>query len=204
MGQHQPAPLRKMAAPAAAALSRWLLAPHQLRAARQRQLLIDSLTAVLPVAEESSQVGLAILQGARALSLADGDFDQEEWELFYFCLKSLRLSDAQRQSADLHGAPDPKRISASLAAIADHSQRLAIARCYCLFAAADGQGKAAELGLLPFPAPGAWSPGTGAGAARALPPLSPCAQLVGSLAPWLGPAASPLGFSPPPPLNGHG
>jgi hypothetical protein len=41
----------------------------------QRQLLIDSLTAVLPTEEESSQVGLAILQGARALSLADGDFD---------------------------------------------------------------------------------------------------------------------------------
>ena len=137
-----------MAAPAAAALSRWLLAPHQLRAARQRQLLIDSLTAVLPTSEESSQVGLAILQGARALSLADGDFDQEEWELFYFCMKSLRLSDVLRQSADLHGPPDPKRISASLAAIADPVQRLAIARCYCLFAAADGQGKAAELGLL--------------------------------------------------------
>ena len=88
MGQHQPAPLRRITAPAAANLSRWLLAPHQLRAARQRQ------------------------------------------------------------SADLHGPPDPKRISASLAAIADPSQRLAIARCYCLFAAADGQGKAAELGLL--------------------------------------------------------
>jgi tellurite resistance protein len=148
MGQHQPAPLRKMTAPAAVAISRWLLAPHQLRAARQRQQLIDSLTAVLPTSEESSQVGLAILQGARALSLADGDFDQEEWELFYFCLKSLRLSDAQRHSADLHGAPDPNRISASLAAITDPSQRLAIARCYCLFAAADGLGKAAELGLL--------------------------------------------------------
>ena len=137
-----------MVAPAAAALSRWLLAPHQLRAARQRQLLTDSLTAVLPTGEESSQVGLAILQGARALSLADGDFDQEEWELFYFCLKSLRLSDAQRQSADLHGSPDPQRIAASLAAISDPSQQLAIARCYCLFAAVDGQGKAAELGLL--------------------------------------------------------
>jgi len=148
MGQHQPVALRKMAAPAAAALSRWLLGPHQLRAARQRQLLIDSLTAVLPTAEGSSQVGLAILQGARALSLADGDFDQEEWELFYFCIKRLSLSDAQRQSADLHGTPDPNRISASLAAISDPSQRLAVARCYCLFAAADGQGKAAELGLL--------------------------------------------------------
>lgn len=82
MGQHQPAPLRRITASAAATLSRWLLAPHQLLAARQRQQLIDSLTAVLPTAEESSQVGLAILQGARALSLADGDFDQEEWELF--------------------------------------------------------------------------------------------------------------------------
>jgi len=148
MGQHQPALLRKMTAPAAGALSRWLLAPHQLRAARERQHLIDSLTAVLPTTEESSKVGLAILQGARAISMADGDFDQEEWELFYYCMKRLRLRDAQRQSADLHGVPDPNRIAASLAAVADPSQRLAIARCYCLFAAADGQGKAAELGLL--------------------------------------------------------
>lgn len=148
MGQPQSEPLRKIAAPAVGALSRWLLAPHQLRTARERQQLIDSLTAVLPTGEESSQVGLAILQGARALSLADGDFDQEEWELFYFCLKHLRLSDAQRQSADLHATPDPNRITASLATIADPSQRLAIARCYCLFAASDGQAKVAELGLL--------------------------------------------------------
>ena len=148
MGQHQSAPLRKMTAPVAGALSHWLLAPHQLRAARQRQQLIDSLPAVLPTTEESSKVGLAILQGARVISMADGDFDQEEWDLFHFCMKRLRLSDAQRQRADLHGAPDPNRISASLAGIADPVQRLAIARCYCLFAAADGQGKAAELGLL--------------------------------------------------------
>jgi hypothetical protein len=149
------------------------MAPHQLRVAQQRQQLNESLKEVLAAAEESGQLGLAILQGARALSLADGDFDQEEWELFYFCLKSLSLSDAQRHSEDLDGAPDPRRISASLAAIAD-------------------------------PAPFAWLLRIGAEPARSLSPLWPCVQLVGSLSAWLRPAASPLGFSPPPPLNGHG
>ena len=152
MGRSRPSLLQGLLARPAAALSRWLLASRRRRATRVRDQLVDSLAAALPSTlpstSEDNPLGLAIVEGALALSLADGSFDQEEWELYASCLARLNLSDQQRQRISLQGSPDLRRIAASLAALENPNQRLEIARCFCLFAAADGQGAAAELGTL--------------------------------------------------------
>jgi len=148
MARRQPTALHRLLARPAGALSAWLLAPSLLRAARVRQRLLSSLESALPPAVQANDQGLVIVQGALALSLADGHFGQQEWELYRACLARLKLSDSQLRSINMRDSPDLSRIGAGLAALGDGAHRLAVARCYCLFAAADGEGQTAELGLL--------------------------------------------------------
>jgi hypothetical protein len=110
--------------------------------------LVESLAEVVQPSIQGSPVAVAIVEAAMALSLADGSFGQEEWELYSQCLERLNLSDQQRQDISLHGSPDLVRISASLAGLEDPSYRLAIAQTFCLFAAADGQVAGSEIGIL--------------------------------------------------------
>ena len=148
MARRQRSFLHRLLARPAGALSAWLLAPSQRRAAQVRQRLVSSLVTALPPAVQATDQGLVIVQGALALSLADGSFGQQEWELYRECLARLKLSDSQLRSINMRDSPDLGRIGAGLAALGDGAHRLAVGRCYCLFAAADGEGDAAELGLL--------------------------------------------------------
>jgi hypothetical protein len=148
MGRPRLSLLQRLLGRPAGALAHWLLASRRQRAARVRDQLVDSLAAAMPSSLEDSSLGLAIVQGALAVSLADGSFDQEEWELYASCLARLNLSDQQRQGISLQGSPDLRRIATSLAALETPSQRLEIGRCFCLFAAADGEGAGQELGTL--------------------------------------------------------
>ncbi|MCH9714484.1 MAG: hypothetical protein K0U63_08055 [Cyanobacteria bacterium] len=147
MARRQRSFLHRLLARPAGALSAWLLAPSQRLAAQVRQRLVSSLVTALPSAVQATDQGLVIVQGALALSLADGHFHQQEWELYRECLARLKLSDSQLRSI-MQDSPELSRIGAGLAAIGDGAHRLAVGRCYCLFAAADGEGGAAELGLL--------------------------------------------------------
>ena len=148
MGRPRLSLLQRLLGRPAGALAHWLLASRRQRAARVRDQLVDSLAAAMPSSLEDSALGLAILEGALAVSLADGRFDQEEWELYASCLARLNLSDQQRQGISLQGSPDLRRIATSLAAVENPTQRLEIGRCFCLFAAADGEGAGHELGTL--------------------------------------------------------
>lgn len=140
--------LQRLVGRQAGALARWLLAPSRRQAARVRDKLVDALAKVMVPSIEGSPVAGAIVEAALALSLADGSFGQEEWELHGLCMARLNLSEQQRQEISLHGTPDLGRIGASLAGLADPSHRLAIAHTLCLFAAADGQGGGAEIAML--------------------------------------------------------
>ena len=60
----------------------------------------------------------------------------------------LQLSEQQRQAISLLGKRDLRRIATSLATLQDPGHRLEIARCFCLFAAADDEEKGQELGTL--------------------------------------------------------
>ena len=132
----------------AVALSSWLLASRRTAAARVRDQLVDSLVAAMPASLDDGALELAIVEGALAISLADGSFGQEEWELYASILDRLQLSDQQRQAISLQGNPDLRRIATSLAALQDPSHCLEIARCFCLFAGADGKENGHELGTL--------------------------------------------------------
>lgn len=148
MGRPRLSLLQRLLGRPAGALAHWLLASRRQRAARVREQLVDSLVAAMPSSLEDSALGLAILEGALAVSLADGRFDQEEWELYASCLARLNFSDQQRQGISLQGSPDLGRIATRLAALENPAQRLEIGRCFCLFAAADGEGSGQELGAL--------------------------------------------------------
>lgn len=140
--------LQRLVGRTATHLARWLLTPRLRQAARVRDQLVESLAEVVQPSIQGSPVAVAIVEAAMALSLADGSFGQEEWELYSQCLERLNLSDQQRQDISLHGSPDLVRISASLAGLEDPSHRLAIAQTFCLFAAADGQVAGSEIGIL--------------------------------------------------------
>jgi hypothetical protein len=148
MARRQRSLLHRLLARPAGALSAWLLAPSRRRAALVRQRLLSSLETALPPAVQATDQGLVIVQGALALSLADGHFDQQEWELYRECLARLQLSDRQLRSINMRDTPDLVRIGAGLASLEQGDHRLAVGRCYCLFAAADGQGGTSELALL--------------------------------------------------------
>jgi uncharacterized tellurite resistance protein B-like protein len=148
MGRARPSLLHRLLNRPAAALSNWLLASRRRAAALVRDQLVDSLVAVMPSSLEEDALELAIVEGVLAISLADGSFAQEEWELYASTLAQLKLSDEQLQSISLQDSPDLRRIATSLATLQNPSHRLEIARCFCLFAAADGEQNEHELGTI--------------------------------------------------------
>ncbi|MCS5706721.1 hypothetical protein NZK27_11005 [Synechococcus sp. FGCU-3] len=129
-------------------LADWLLAPSRRRAARRLALLQQSQEALLRPLAGRSEEGLAILEGALALAMADAQFGDDEWELFTRGMALLNLQDQQRRGLSLQGSVDLAVVCRTLAALGDPSLRLAIARFYGLLADADGSLAAAEQRLL--------------------------------------------------------
>jgi tellurite resistance protein len=79
-----------------------------------------------------------------AIAVADGEFEQEEWELYSSLMGQLQLSDGQLQGLSIHGELDLEAMAKTLSGIENSTDREAISSCYCLLAAADGQ----EQGVL--------------------------------------------------------
>jgi hypothetical protein len=124
----------------AATVASWLLAPGRRRRARRQTALRLQLEALLrPLVDRGAgEDGLAVLEGALALAMADADFGDDEWELFTGGLALLRLQDEQRSDLSLHGAVDLPWVCRTLAALPDPAQRLAVGRFYGLLIDADG------------------------------------------------------------------
>jgi hypothetical protein len=83
-----------------------------------------------------------------AIALADGEFEQEEWELYSSLMGQLQLSDGQLQGLSIHGELDLEVIAKTLTGIENSTDREAISSCYCLLAAADGEADGQEQGVL--------------------------------------------------------
>jgi uncharacterized tellurite resistance protein B-like protein len=125
-----------------------LLASSRRRAARRLVLLQQSQEALLrPLAGRGDQ-GLAILEGALALAMADAQFGDDEWELFTRGMALLNLENEQRHGLSLQGSVDLAWVCSTLAALDEPHLRLAIAGFYSLLADADGSIAPAEQRLL--------------------------------------------------------
>jgi tellurite resistance protein len=83
-----------------------------------------------------------------AIALADGEFEQGEWELYSSLMGQLHLSDGQLQGLSIHGELDLEAIAKTLSGIENSTDREAISSCYCLLAAADGEADGQEQGVL--------------------------------------------------------
>ena len=94
------------------------------------------------------EAGLAILEGALALAMADSQFGDDEWELFTRGMALLNLQNEQRRGLSLQGSVDLAGVCSTLAALDDPSQRQSIASFYSLLADADGSIAPAEQRLL--------------------------------------------------------
>ena len=125
-----------------------LLAPRLRHANWVRSELRHSLSKTLAMATNQPVVSLAILEGAMAIALADGAFEQEEWELYSSLLGQLQLSNGQLQGLSIHGDLDLEAITKTLSGIENSTDREAISSCYCLLAAADGEASDQEQGVL--------------------------------------------------------
>jgi len=121
-----------------------LLAPRFRHANWVRSELRHSLSTTLALVTNQPTVSLAILEGAMAIAVADGEFEQEEWELYSSLMGQLQLSDGQLQGLSIHGELDLEAMAKTLSGIENSTDREAISSCYCLLAAADGQ----EQGVL--------------------------------------------------------
>ena len=82
------------------------------------------------------------------VAMADGEFEDDEWDLYSSFMGQLQLSDEQLRGLSIHGELDLEAISAKLSEIQDLTYRQAISSCYCLFAAADGQTDGQEQAVL--------------------------------------------------------
>jgi tellurite resistance protein len=129
-------------------LAHWLQGPSRRRAARLRRRLAASLEETLPRSLRGGAESLAIVEGALALSRADGRFGEEEYQLYRACVEQLGLAGGELGATSLQEDADPAQVQASLAAVEDPLQRRAIARCLALFVAADGASSAPERALL--------------------------------------------------------
>jgi tellurite resistance protein len=125
-----------------------LLAPRLRHANWVRSELRHSLSTTLALVTNQPTVSLAILEGAMAIALADGEFEQEEWELYSSLMGQLQLSDGQLQGLSIHGELDLEVIAKTLTGIENSTDREAISSCYCLLAAADGEADGQEQGVL--------------------------------------------------------
>jgi len=96
----------------------------------------------------NEQAEVAVLEGLMALALADKTFDDKEREVYLTFLKQLALPEeevlrlAEQVDADLDG------VCAGLGSIQEAANREAVARCFCLIVAADGELQAAEQQVL--------------------------------------------------------
>ena len=119
--------------------SNQLLEPRLRHAEWVRSELRQSLSEILTLVKNQPAISLSTLEGAMAIALADGEFEDEEWELYSSFMRQLQLSDEQLQGLTTNGVIDLVAIKATLSAIEDRTYREAISSCYCLFAAADGE-----------------------------------------------------------------
>jgi hypothetical protein len=130
------------------ALADRLLASSRRRAARRLALLQQSQEALLsPLAGRGDQ-GLAILEGALALAMADAHFGDDEWELFTRGMTLLNLENEQRHGLSLQGSVDLAWVCSTLATLEEPRLRLATAGFYSLLTDADGSIAPAEQRLL--------------------------------------------------------
>lgn len=125
-----------------------LLGPRLRHADWVRSELRQSLSETLAMTSNEPAVSLAILEGAIAIAMADGEFEQEEWELYSSFMGQLQLSNEQLQGLSTHGEPDLEAIAAALSGIQNLTYREAISTCYCLFTAADGETVGQEQAVL--------------------------------------------------------
>ena len=68
-----------------------LLGPRLRHADWVRSELLQSLSQTLAMTSNEPAVSLAILEGAMAIAMADGEFEQEEWELYSSFMGQLQL-----------------------------------------------------------------------------------------------------------------
>lgn len=139
-----PALLRRLAH----ALADRLLAPSRRRAARRLALLQQRQEALLSPLAGRGEPGLAILEGALALAMADAQFGDDEWELFTRGMALLNLRNEQRRGVSLQDSVDLAWVCSTLAALDDPRLRLAIAGFYSLLVDADGNIAPVEQHLL--------------------------------------------------------
>ena len=130
------------------ALADKLLASSRRRGARRLALLQQSQEALLSPLAGRGEQGLAILEGALALAMADAQFGDDEWELFTRGMALLNLQNEQRRDLSLQDSVDLTWVCSTLAALDDPRLRLAIAGFYSLLAGADGSIPPEEQRLL--------------------------------------------------------
>ncbi len=91
---------------------------------------------------------LAVVEGLLALALSDGDFDDLERVVYLAFLRWLQLSPEQLKTFSDKIHADLDGVLIQLRAIEDQTSREAIAHCFCLISAADGDIKPSEKKLL--------------------------------------------------------
>lgn len=90
----------------------------------------------------------AILEGLMALALADCNFDDKEQEVYQAFLKQLSLPGDDVQQLAEKIDVDLEETCAALKTIQDPTSQEAVARSFCLIAAADGELQSAEQKVL--------------------------------------------------------
>jgi hypothetical protein len=91
---------------------------------------------------------IAMLNGLMALALVDRNFDDKERQVYLTVLKQMALPEedldrlAETVNADLDS------VCMALGSIQEPADREAVARCFCLITAADGEIQSAEQGVL--------------------------------------------------------
>ena len=91
---------------------------------------------------------LALVEGLLAISLCDGDFDDQERDVYLTFLRWLKLSPDQLKTFSERIHTDLDGVFRQLKTIEEQSTREALAHCFCLIAAADGVLKPAEKEIL--------------------------------------------------------
>jgi uncharacterized tellurite resistance protein B-like protein len=98
------------------------------------------------VADSATQV--AVLEAMLALACADGRFDDKERGVYLAFLSDIDLSSEELEYLESRVCADLESVCISLSRVTDADSRLAIAKCLCLIAAADGDVAEGELTVL--------------------------------------------------------
>ncbi len=96
----------------------------------------------------NEQAELAVLEGLMALALADRKFDDKEREVYLTFLKQLGLPQEELERLAEKVDADLAAVCAALGTIQEPENQEAVARCFCLITAADGELQAAEQEVL--------------------------------------------------------